>query len=63
MEIDLMEGTKALAALSRAVMRLAFIRRILRNASMTGTCRFPRHYGLERDKKTHQVAEVGAGGG
>jgi hypothetical protein len=40
----------------------AFIRRILRNASMTGICPFPRHYGLESDKKTHQVAWVGADG-
>src|SRR5437899_3190545 len=29
---------------------------------MTGKCLIPRHYGLESDKKTHQVATVGAGG-
>ena len=41
---------------------LAVIRRILRNASMTGICLFPRQSGLESVKKTHQVAWVGAGG-
>jgi hypothetical protein len=38
------------------------IRRNLRNASMMGICLFARQDGLERDKKTHQVAWVGADG-
>jgi hypothetical protein len=41
---------------------MAIIRRILRGASMTGKCPFPRQYGLESVKKTHQVAPVGVVG-
>jgi hypothetical protein len=40
----------------------AIIRRNLRNASMMGICPFTRQDGLERVKKTLQVAGVGAEG-